>query len=238
MKKFGLFLISAFLMVLASNAQSVSTLNNYFSTYGHSIKTNNFFSPQTFVSCIYDTHYMTASLQGKILTLNFGFGWDEKYGYIHKCVLKIDLSSATFYSGYWYRRYSGNGTWEHLGRKEEITIEDKNGIDLTYTGEQNYNRGTKQDLISKIVVSFGTEPIANRVINELYSIQESYKVKEPWQFPDPELEPQKPVEVSKPSSYKTITRRTITTKKNTGTSTSKSSKTKTTTTKKVGKYVQ
>ena len=109
---------------------------------------------------------------------------------------------------------------------------------MTYTGEQNYNRGTKQDLISKIVVSFGTEPIANRVINELYAIQESYKVKEPWQFPDPELEPQKPVEVSKPSSYKTITRRTITTKKNTGTSTSKSSKTKTTTTKKVGKYVQ
>lgn len=210
MKKIGLFFISAFMMVLASNAQSVSTLNNYFSTYGHNIKTNNFFSPQTNVNCIYDTHYMTASKQGKLLILNFGFGWDEKYGYIHKCVLKIDLSSATFYSGFWTRGYFDNRKWEHRGRKEEITIEDKNGIDLTYTGEQNYNRGTKQDLISKIVISFGTEPIANRVINELYGIQESYKAKEPWLLPEPEPQKQEPS-----SSNKTTIRRTTTTKKNT-----------------------
>ena len=35
-----------------------------------------------------------------------------------------------------------------------LTIEDPNGMDLKYTGEQNYNRGTKQDLISKIQITF------------------------------------------------------------------------------------
>ena len=42
MRNFGLFLISVFMMVLASNTQSVSTLNNHFSTYGHNIKTKFF----------------------------------------------------------------------------------------------------------------------------------------------------------------------------------------------------
>jgi hypothetical protein len=51
-------------------------------------------------------------------------------------------------------------------------------MDLTYTGEQNYNRGTKQNIILKIVISFGSEPLANRVLNELYSIQLPYKGKE------------------------------------------------------------
>ena len=81
---------------------------------------------------------------------------------------------------------------------------------MTYTGEQNYNRGTKHDLISKIVISFGTEPIANRVINELYGIQESYKAKEPWLLPEPEPQKEEPS-----SSNKTTIRRTTTTKKNT-----------------------
>lgn len=214
---------------LTSNAQSVSTLNNYFTTYGHNIKTNNFFSPKTNSSCIYNTNYMKAEQQGKILTLSFGFGWDERLGYIHKCVLKIDLSSATFYSGFWDRGWSGNGKWKQSGRKEEITIDDKNGMDLTYTGEQNYNQGTKHDLISRIVISFGTEPIANRVINEIYAIQESYKAKEPWLLPEPEPAPQKTVEVSSPSSTRgTPPKR----------STSKTTGTKTITPKKIGKYVQ
>lgn len=231
MKKTGLSLIISLLMFLPSNAQGVSTLNNYFNTYAHNIKTNNFFSPKTNVSCIYDTHYMLASQLGKMLTLDFGYGWDEKYGYIHKCELKIDLSSATFYTGFWTRGYTGKGKWEHYGKKEAITIEDNNGMDLTYTGEQNYNRGTKQNIISKIVISFGSEPLANRVLNELYSIQSPYKGKEPWLLPQPEPEQQK-VETP-PSSQKKVE------SKSTGTKKAKSSNnTKGTTEKKYGKYGQ
>lgn len=188
MKRFGLFLIYVFVIFLSLNAQSVTTLNDYFSTYSHKIKTNNFFVTST-SSCIYDTNYMYATQSGKILTLNFGYGWDEKYGYINKCELRIDLSSATFYSGFWHRGYLNNGKWEHCGKKEEITIKDNNGIDLIYSGQQSYNQGTKQDLIQEIKISFGTEPIANRILNEIYAIQANYKGKEPWLLPEPEPEP-------------------------------------------------
>ena len=192
---------------------------------------------------------MRADKNDKILTLSFGYGWDEKYGYIYKCVLKIDLSSATFYSGYWSRGLFGNEKWQQYGKKEEITIEDKNGMNLTYTGEQNYNRGTKQDLISKIVISFGTEPIANRIINEIYSIQANYKAKEPWLLPEQELQEVNNSSASKRTSTKststmkkpsgskrTSTKSTSTMKKPSGSS--KKAENKSTTTKKVGKYVQ
>lgn len=196
-EKVWIFLIYPFVIFLSLNAQSVTTLNDYFSTYSHKIKTNNFFVTST-SSCIYDANYMYATQRGKILTLNFGFGWDEKYGYINKCELKIDLSSATFYSGFWRRGYFNNGKWEHCGKKEEITIKDNNGIDLIYTGQQSYNQGTKQDLIQEIKISFGTEPIANRILNEIYAIQANYKGKEPWLFPEPEPDPE-----PKPESQKT-----------------------------------
>ena len=42
----------------------------------------------------------------------------------------------TFYTGYWYNSF---GKWENLGKKNELTIEDENGIDLYITGQQNYN---------------------------------------------------------------------------------------------------
>lgn len=199
MKRFGLFLIYVFVIFLSLSAQSVTTLNDYFSTYSHKIKTNNFFVTST-SSCIYDANYMYATQSGKILTLDFGFAWNKNDNdYIHKCVLKIDLSSASFYTGFWYKNF---GKWEHYGKKQEITIEDKNGMDLIYIGQQSYNQGTKQDIISKIVISFGSEPIANRILNEIYAIQAIYKGKEPWLLPKPEPKSPKTIEKTTPSPQK------------------------------------
>lgn len=211
------------------NAQGVSELNNILSTYSHKIKTNNFFvQDKNFHSgCIYNANYMQATQNSNKLTLTFGFGWDEKYGYIHKCTLIIDLSTASFYTGFWSKR---SGKWQQNGDKMILTIEAPNGMDLKYTGEQNYNRGTKQDLISKIQITFGSEPIVNRILNVLYSIQSDYKGPEVWLLPEPE--PQKTVETEKTavnSSSKKVSKNT---------SNSSSKKATILPTKKYGKYGQ
>ena len=197
----NLFLIIVFnLSCLMSFSQSVTELNKYFSTYSHNIKTNNPYYQKS-SSCIYNSNYMNAQLQGKTLVLSFGFGWNEEYGYIQKCVLKIDLSTATFYTGYWNKNYYSK-KWEHNGSKEILTIKDENGMDLFSTGQQSYNQGTKQDLIQEIKISFGTEPIANRILNEFYAIQANYKGKEPWLLPEPEPESPKTIEKTTPSPQK------------------------------------
>ena len=104
-------------------------------------------------------------------------------------------------------------------------------MDLTSTGQQRYNQGTKQDLIPELKIGFGSEPLANRVLNELYAIQSRYKGKEPWLLPKPEPEPQK-VETP-PSAQKKVE------SKSTGTKKAKSSNNpKGTTVKKYGKYGQ
>lgn len=158
-------------------AQSITTLNNYLRTYSSNIKVCNPLNPQ-YHSCIYETNYMTAELQGHFLILKFGFGYRSDWGYIDEDVLKIDLSTATLYTGYW-SHYSGQ--WEHGGKKEILTIKDDNGMDIWITGRQNYNQGTKQNLLSEFYISFGTQPVASKVIQEIYNIQEKYKAKEPWQ---------------------------------------------------------
>lgn len=220
-------LLSVLMICLPLCSQNISNLNSILTTYSHTIKTNNPFSCGS-TNCIYNANYMNAELRGNILILNFGFGWDKQYGYIQKCSLCVNLSTATFYTGWWQ---NWSGKWEQYGKKEELTIKDSNGMNLTSTGQQSYNQGTKQDLISEIKISFGSEPLANRVINEVYAIQSRYKDKEPWLLPKPESEPQK--ENSTPSSKKKVV------SKSTGSKKAKSSKsTKGTPVKKLGKYGQ
>lgn len=220
-------LLSILMVYLPLYPQSISNLNSIFSTYSHTIKTNNPFSSGS-SNCIYHANYMNAEQRGNILILNFGFGWDEQSGYIKKCSLSINLSTATFCTGWWDNR---EDSWVQYGKKDEMTIKDSNGMDLTSTGQQSYNQGTKQDLIPELKVGFGSEPLANRVINELYAIQSQYKEKEPWLLPKPKPAPQK-VETPPSSPKKAVS-------KSTGSKKAKSSnKTKETTVKRYGKYGQ
>ena len=184
-------------------------------------------------SCIYNVGYIKASLEGKYLVLSFGFAydWDHKGGYIDKDIMKIDLSTASFYNGRWSKMWGGK--WEQYGDKKTLTIEDKNGMDVTITDVTNLstNKGTRQTIVSKLRFDLGTEPIANRILNELYSIQEKYKAKEPWLLPEPEPEPQK-AKTTHSTQKKGVSKPTASPK-------SKSSNnTKKTTEKKYGKYGQ
>lgn len=185
-----------FIMMFAcSNLFGQETLNNILSTYSKNIKVNN--APHA-NSCIYETHHMRVDKQGEFLNIEYGFGWDEKYGYITTNQLKINLSTVTFYTGYWYKSF---GKWEHYGKKNQLTIEDKNGMDIFVTGQQNYNQGTNQNLVTSIIFDFGTEPIANRVLKELLALQEAYKGKDPWLLP---ATPKDNVNTEKPSDSSTI----------------------------------
>lgn len=167
-----------FIMIFScSSLFGQETLNNILSTYSNNIKVNN--APYA-NSCIYDTHYVRVDKRGQFLNVEYGFGWDVEYGYIAINRFKINLSTVTFYTGYWSKRF---GRWEHYGKKNQLTIEDKNGIDLFVAGQQGYNKGTNRQLVTTIIFDFGTEPIANRVLNELLLLQETYKVKDPWLLP-------------------------------------------------------
>ena len=228
MKKL-IFLFCTLMSAFASNAQSVATLNNYLSTYAQGIKVSNPLDPKS-TSCIHKTGYVNAQLQGKYLIISFGFGydWDKKGGYIDKDVITIDLSTASFYTGYWHKTW---GKWEHYGDKKILTIEDNNGMDVTITDVSGVNNsGTRKTLVSKLRFDFGSEPIANRIINEIYTIQEKYKAKEEWLLPEPE--PQKQIEEPRQSSSNNTTQKANSGKTNT------SPDTQNTTTKKIGKYVQ
>ena len=125
MKKI-LLLLFASILAHSSWAQSVNSLNNYLSTYSHCIKVNNPLDYEN-SSSIYNVGYIKASLEGKYLVLSFGFAydWDDKGGYIDKDIMKVDLSTASFYNGYWSKMLSGK--WEQYGDKKTLTIEDKNG---------------------------------------------------------------------------------------------------------------
>lgn len=215
----------------STSAQTVSTLNNYLSTYSYNIKVNNPMDYET-SSCIYEVGYINASLEGKFLVLSFGFAynWNHKGGFIDKDIMKIDMSTATFYTGHWS---TISGKWKQYGNKKILTIEDKNGMDVIMTDvtQLSSNSGTRQTIVSKLCFDLGTEPIANRILNEIYAIQEKYKAKEPWLLPESESEPQKVVPPR--SSQKKVTT------KSTGSTKSKSSNnTKSTATKKYGKYGQ
>ena len=165
------------MMVVCPALYGQTTLNNILSTYSTNIKVCN--APYA-TNCIYDKHYMRVNKQDNFINIEYGFGWDEKRGYITTNRISINLSTVTFYTGYWYNSF---GKWENLGKKNELTIEDENGIDLYITGQQNYNQGTKQNCVSLIKFDFGTEPIANQVLKELLALQETYKGEAPWLLP-------------------------------------------------------
>lgn len=209
-------LLGVLILSWASYAQSLSDLNTLLSTYAHNIKTNNpYANTSTYSSCIYNTKYIYAEQQGKTLTFSFGFAWDERYGYIYKDLLKIDMSSADF-------KICGNDN-------NEIIIKDKEGMILISTGQQKYNQGTKQDLISEIRFNFGTEPVANRVFKEISLIQEQYKPqKEPEVLPK---ETQQRIQGNS-SVHKTISSQSKRTQSTKGRNKNN------TPIKKVGKYVQ
>lgn len=162
-----------------SNAQSLNALNNLFSTYNQNIKVCNPHWHPNPNSCIYEAGNIKAELQGKTLVISYLFS-----NTISKDVMKIDLSKATFQTGYW-GYYQSQKTWYHSGKKEVISIKDSDGIDYFSTGLNSYNQGTRQDLLPEFYISCGTEPIANRIINEIYKIQEHFKTKEPWLLPEP-----------------------------------------------------
>ena len=168
-------------------AQDVSTLNLIFSNYSSSIKVSN---PQNTKdnSCIYNTNYLQAELRGDYLVFSFGFAWDaSKREYIDTDVLKINLRTATFCTGWWSQSF---GKWQHGGDKSKLFIQDKaNGMDLAITGCQSYNQGTKKIMIDQLWFSLSSEALANRVLNEIYNIQADYKEKEPWLHPEPEQDP-------------------------------------------------
>lgn len=211
------------MMITCSNLFGQATLNNILSTYSTSIKVCN--APHA-NSCIYDTHYMRVNKQGNFLNIEYGFGWDEERGYITTNRIKVNLSTATFYTGYWH---NSRGKWENFGKKNELTIEDENGIDLYVTGQQNYNQGTKQNLISSIKFDFGTAPIAVKILQELLSLQEAYKEKDPWLVPSATKDVVT-TEKAVNSTVNSKTHKTIPQKNKNNTSSLKKSKS--------GKYVQ
>ena len=153
--------VALLIVEMLAYGQNISALNNLLSTYSDNIKVCNPHQPQPH-SCIYDTHYMKAESQGQYLILKFGFCYKPEWGYIHEDELKIDLSSAEI---------------GQFGYKDVVTLKDENGMDIVITGRQDYNRGTKKHLLSEFYISFGTAPIANRILKEMHAFQEKFKNK-------------------------------------------------------------
>ena len=184
MKKLIALYITVIIACVNTKAQSIYTLNNLFSTYSQNITVCNHMHPDA-NSCYNQARNMKAEIQGKKLVISFVSGDDRFNGsYIENVIMKIDLSTATFCTGMWSNMNMTN-TWKHVGKKEVLSITDDDGIEYYYSGIKDYNKDTKQTLLSAYYISFGTEPIANRVINEIYKIQERYKAKEPWLLPEP-----------------------------------------------------
>lgn len=166
-------------LLACSNAMfGQASLNNILSTYSGNIKVCN--APYA-KSCIYQTNDVRVNQFGNILRIDYGFAWNkERRDYITTNSINVNLKSASFFTGFWQNMW---GKWEHYGKKNELTIRDENGIDLFVTGQQNYNQGTKQNLITEIVFDLGTEPVANRVLKEFLTLQEGYKEKDQWLLP-------------------------------------------------------
>ena len=234
MNKKCFILLSVLIVQLSSTAQSISTLNNILSTYGHNIKTNVPYGGPPYSSiCVERAHNMKLQLQDNLLIISFDYAWDEKLGCVYKDVLKINLSTATFYTGYWNKGWANN-KWEHGGKKEILTIKDDNGMDLISTGQQNYNKGTKHDLIPVFYISFASEPVANRIVNEIYAIQQRFKVKEAWLLP--EDTPKTKVEEN--TFYNNSVKKENYHRKSSSKTSSNNINSHGSKTKKIGKYVQ
>lgn len=210
----GLFIC----FICESSAQQ--NINTFLNTYNQEIKVCN--TPYG-KYCAYETNYVRTNVIGNKLTIEYGFAYDKKRGdYTSNNKVVIDLSTALIYTGFWSKIFGSR--WEHYGDKTVLTIEDKNGIDLYESGAQNYNRGTKQNLVEYICFSFGTEPLANRALSMFQQLQQGKRLeKEPW-LVEPKPENSKSENSNTPSG-KSIQTQQIQDKGNTTKTTPKQSKT-------------
>ena len=157
--------------LLALSAFSQSQLNSLFSTYCSNMKVCN--TPYA-NSCIYEMSFIKATQSGQYLNIEYDFAG------ITRNTIRINLSTATIQTGRWDKSYSRE--WTQYGDKKVITINDPNGMDFSQVGLRNYNQGRKTNLVEYICFSCTTEPVANRILNELLTLQDKYKQKDPWRI--------------------------------------------------------
>lgn len=224
--------LSTILLGLSLLSYSQQDLNSLLSTYSQNIKSCN--TPYA-KSCIYDTNYMRTSVYGNKLTIEYGFSFDsQRNDYIAHIRAVVDLSTALIYTGWWSNMHNG---WQNGGDKSILTIEDKNGIDYYFTGAQDYNLGTKQNIVEYLCFSFGTEPLANRALAEFLKVQNGKRLEpEPWNRPKvvKTPKPQEQPMTTTTKQYRGTTKAKTTTKTSTKVSTSKPKSQSS----KSGKYVQ
>lgn len=195
------------LVILFTDGFCQSRLNDILSTYSSNIKVCN--APHADF-CIYETNYVQVEQSDNYLFIRYGFAWNkERNDYISKNTIRVNLCTSTFYTGQWYF----GGRWVHGGNKGILTIKDDDGIDLYTTGTQSYNQGTKQNLISSICFDMGTEPVANRVLNEILDIQKEYKDKDPWLLPEVSVERERKIANETPKKRPQKAHRPIVVKK-------------------------
>lgn len=207
-------LLSFFACILISlTVYGQSSLKNIFYTYASNIKVCN--TPYA-KDCIYKISNFNCSMNGNLLTIEYNFENIKHDKFV------VNLKTATIYNGMWQKWW---GKWEQSGNKSIITIQDDNGIDMYSTGLQNYNQGTKQNLVTYILFDMGTVPIANRAVSQFLTLQEGYKSKDPWLQPIQETQPQ-----TSPSKRKSVVRKKNNSQKRNSTSKSKTAKSK------LGKY--
>lgn len=134
-------------------------------------------------SCIYKTNYVRTNISGNNLIIEYGFSYDQQEkDYISHNKIIVNLATALIFTGYWYNSYGDQ--WQQYGDKAILTIEDKEGIELWITGAQGYNNGTKVNLVESICFSFGSEPLANKVLKEFQLLQNGKRLEpEPWLKP-------------------------------------------------------
>lgn len=173
-------LLTIFAILSSFLCYAQSELNSLLSSYSANIKTDN--APFG-NSCIYYTNYINVTKSGSIITMSYGFGGGRSADgdLIQRITIKFDLRTSTICNGYWYKSW---GAWQHNGNKNIVSISDPNGIEMIRVGAQNYNYGeTVNYLPDKIQFDFGSEPLANRVVNAFLSLQDGYKAKDEWLLP-------------------------------------------------------
>jgi len=170
------FIITFLFCLLALSVFAQAQLNSLFNTYRSNMRVCN--TPHA-KSCIYEMSFIKASQSGQYLTIEYDFSG------ITRNTIRINLSTATIQTGRWDKSYSID--WVQYGDKKVITINDPNGMDFSEVGLKNYNQGRKSNIVDFICFSCGTEPVANRILNELLVLQDRYKQKDPWRIKKEEV---------------------------------------------------
>ena len=165
------YIITFLFSLLALNVFAQAQLNSLFNSYCSNLRVCN--TPHA-NSCIYEMSFIKASQSGQYLTIEYDFSG------ITRNTIRINLSTATIQTGRWSKSYSND--WVQYGDKKVITINDPNGMDFSVVGLKNYNQGRKANIVDFICFSCGTEPVANRILNEFLVLQDRYKQKDPWRI--------------------------------------------------------